>query len=249
MEGLASGRVAPGQPIGPSDTPLVQIRHLSKSYRRGSQSVPVLTDVNLTITSGDFVAMMGPSGSGKTTLLNLIAGIDKPDGGELLVGGQDITRLGETDLAGWRARTVGFVFQFYNLMPVLTSLENVELPLLLTGLSRRQRRSRAELMLELVGLSDRLEHFPNELSGGQQQRVAIARALVTDPVLIIADEPTGDLDRVSAADILNLLDRLNVELGKTIAMVTHDPRAAEAAHHLIYLDKGQLTDTSPFGGA
>jgi putative ABC transport system ATP-binding protein len=231
-----------------ASVPLVQIRHLSKSYRRGSQRVPVLTDVNLSIASGDFVAMMGPSGSGKTTLLNLIAGIDKPDGGQLLVAAQDITQLGETELAHWRARTVGFVFQFYNLMPVLTALENVELPLLLTGLSRKQRRSRAELMLELVGLSDRLEHYPNELSGGQQQRVAIARALVTDPVLIIADEPTGDLDRASAAEILRLLDRLNVELHKTIAMVTHDPRAAEAAHHLIYLDKGQLTDTSAFGG-
>jgi putative ABC transport system ATP-binding protein len=228
--------------------PLVQIRGLSKSYRRGSQRLPVLTDINLSIASGDFVAMMGPSGSGKTTLLNLIAGIDKPDGGELVVAGQDITRLGETELAAWRARTVGFVFQFYNLMPVLTALENVELPLLLTGLSRTQRRARAEMMLELVGLADRLEHTPNQLSGGQQQRVAIARALVTDPLLIIADEPTGDLDRASAADILRLLDRLNVELGKTIAMVTHDPRAAEAAHHLIYLDKGQLTDTSPFSG-
>ena len=228
-----------------SSTPLVQIRHLSKSYRRGSQRVPVLTDINLSIASGDFVAMMGPSGSGKTTLLNLIAGIDKPDGGELLVAGEDITRLGETELAAWRARTIGFVFQFYNLMPVLTALENVELPLLLTGLSRAQRRTRAELMLELVGLADRMEHNPNELSGGQQQRVAIARALVTDPILIIADEPTGDLDRASAAEILKLLDRLNIELGKTIAMVTHDPRAAEVAHHLIYLDKGQLTDTSP----
>ncbi len=224
--------------------PLVQIRHLSKSYRRGSQRIPVLSDVNLSIASGDFVAMMGPSGSGKTTLLNLIAGIDKPDGGELRVAGLDITLLAETELAAWRARTVGFVFQFYNLMPVVTALENVELPLLLTGLSRAQRRARASLMLELVGLADRLEHYPNQLSGGQQQRVAIARALVTDPLLIIADEPTGDLDRASAADILRLLDRLNVELGKTIAMVTHDPRAAEAAHHLIYLDKGQLTDTS-----
>ena len=228
--------------------PLVQIRHLSKSYRRGSQRVPVLTDVNLTIAAGDFVAMMGPSGSGKTTLLNLIAGIDKPDGGELLVAGEDITRLGETELAAWRARTIGFVFQFYNLMPVLTAQENVELPLLLTGLSWAQRRNRAELMLELVGLADRLEHYPNELSGGQQQRVAIARALVTDPIVIIADEPTGDLDRASAAEILKLLDRLNIELGKTIAMVTHDPRAAEVAHHLIYLDKGQLTDTSPSAG-
>jgi len=241
---MASSRAA-GRGAG---VPLVQIRHLSKSYRRGAQRVPVLTDVNLTIAAGDFVAMMGPSGSGKTTLLNLIAGIDKPDGGELLVAGEDITRLGETELAAWRARTVGFVFQFYNLMPVLTALENVELPLLLTGLSRRQRRSRAELVLDLVGLSDRLDHHPNELSGGQQQRVAIARALVTDPEVIIADEPTGDLDRASAAEILKLLDRLNVELCKTIAMVTHDPRAADAAHHLIYLDKGQLTDTSPFSG-
>ncbi len=204
-----------------------------------------IIDVNLSIGTGDFVALMGPSGSGKTTLLNLIAGIDKPDGGQLRVAGEDITRLGESELAAWRARTVGFVFQFYNLMPVLTAFENVELPLLLTHLSRAQRRARAELMLELVGLSDRIEHYPNELSGGQQQRVAIARALVTDPLLIIADEPTGDLDRASAADILKLLDRLNIELGKTIAMVTHDPRAAEAARHLIYLDKGQLTDTAP----
>jgi putative ABC transport system ATP-binding protein len=248
VEPLAGATAVPRSEGHRAGSPLVQIRHLSKSYRRGSQRVAVLTDVNLSIASGDFVAMMGPSGSGKTTLLNLIAGIDKPDGGELLVAGEDITRLGETALADWRARTVGFVFQFYNLMPVLTALENVELPLLLTGLSSRQRRSRAELMLDLVGLSDRLEHYPNELSGGQQQRVAIARALVTDPVLIIADEPTGDLDRASAAEILKLLDRLNVELGKTIAMVTHDPRAAEAAHHLIYLDKGQLTDTSPFTG-
>jgi putative ABC transport system ATP-binding protein len=240
---VAAAAIRPGRL--PTGAPLVQISHLSKSYRRGSQRVAVLTDVNLSIARGDFVALMGPSGSGKTTLLNLIAGIDKPDGGELRVGGQDITRLGETDLAAWRARTVGFVFQFYNLMPVLTALENVELPLLLTGLSRTQRRARACLMLDLVGLSDRLPHYPNELSGGQQQRVAIARALVTDPVLIIADEPTGDLDRVSAAEILKLLDRLNLELGKTIVMVTHDPRAAEAAHHLIYLDKGQLTDTSP----
>jgi putative ABC transport system ATP-binding protein len=244
-ESVGETLAAAGAGGRPQRHPLVQIRHLSKSYRRGSQRVPVLTDVNLSIAAGDFVAMMGPSGSGKTTLLNLIAGIDKPDGGELLVAGEDITRLGETELAAWRARTVGFVFQFYNLMPVLTAQENVELPLLLTGLSRTQRRSRAELMLELVGLADRLEHYPNELSGGQQQRVAIARALVTDPIVIIADEPTGDLDRASAAEILKLLDRLNIELGKTIAMVTHDPRAAEVAHHLIYLDKGQLTDTSP----
>jgi putative ABC transport system ATP-binding protein len=222
----------------------VQIEHLSKSYIRGEQVVPVLTDINLTIREGDFVALMGPSGSGKSTLLNLVAGIDKPDAGRLAVAGEDITQLDEAALADWRARTVGFVFQFYNLMPVLTAFENVELPLQLTNLSRRERRERVDLLLGLVGLTERSKHYPNELSGGQQQRVAIARALVTDPLLIIADEPTGDLDRVSAAEILKLLDRLNLELGKTIVMVTHDPRAAEAAHHLIYLDKGQLTDTA-----
>ena len=226
---------------------LVEIEHLSKSYVRGGQVLPVLTDITLVICEGDFVAMMGPSGSGKSTLLNLVAGIDKPDAGRLSVAGEDITRLGETELAEWRARTVGFIFQFYNLMPVLTAFENVELPLQLTELSRAERRERVELLLGMVGLTDRMRHYPNELSGGQQQRVAIARALVTDPLLVIADEPTGDLDRQSAADILSLLDRLNSELGKTIVMVTHDPRAAGAAHHLIYLDKGQLTDTAPFG--
>ncbi|HJW51316.1 MAG TPA: ABC transporter ATP-binding protein [Burkholderiaceae bacterium] len=226
---------------------LVEIEHLSKSYVRGGQVLPVLTDITLVIREGDFVAMMGPSGSGKSTLLNLVAGIDKPDAGRLAVAGEDITRLGETELAEWRARTVGFIFQFYNLMPVLTAFENVELPLQLTELSRAERRERVELLLGMVGLTDRMQHYPNELSGGQQQRVAIARALVTDPLLVIADEPTGDLDRQSAADILSLLDRLNSELGKTIVMVTHDPRAAGAAHHLIYLDKGQLTDTAPFG--
>jgi putative ABC transport system ATP-binding protein len=192
---------------------------------------------------------MGPSGSGKSTLLNLVAGIDKPDGGAIRVAGADITQLSEGELAGWRAANVGFIFQFYNLMPVLNAFENVELPLLLTDLSRGERRARVAMTLSLVGLADRMDHKPNELSGGQQQRVAIARALVSDPLLVIADEPTGDLDRQSAADILGLLDRLNTELGKTIVMVTHDPRAAEAAHHLIYLDKGQLTDTSPFAGA
>jgi putative ABC transport system ATP-binding protein len=230
----------------PPERPLlVAIEGLSKSYVRGDQVVPVLTDINLTIREGDFVALMGPSGSGKSTLLNLIAGIDRPDAGRLQIAGEDITRLSESELADWRARTVGFVFQFYNLMPVLTAFENVELPLQLTELTRAERRERVELLLDMVGLADRMKHYPNELSGGQQQRVAIARALVTDPRLVIADEPTGDLDRQSAADILKLLDRLNVELGKSIVMVTHDPRAAEAAHHLIYLDKGQLTDTAP----
>src|SRR5258706_11505248 len=229
-----------------ADRPLVSITHLSKSYRRGEQIVEVLRDITLAIPEGDFIALMGPSGSGKSTLLNLIAGIDKPDAGELLVGGEDITRLSESDLADWRASNVGFVFQFYNLMPGLNAFENVELPLLLTSLGKRERRERVETALALVGLSDRMDHRPNELSGGQQQRVAIARAVVSDSRLLIADEPTGDLDRKSAADILKLLRRLNEELAKTIVMVTHDPRAAEAAKHQIYLDKGQLTDTSPF---
>jgi putative ABC transport system ATP-binding protein len=246
MRNDPAGTPMAAPPAAPAEA-LVQIRHVTKSYRRGEQVVPVLTDINLVVRRGDFVAMMGPSGSGKSTLLNLIAGIDRPDGGELLVAGEDITTLGESDLAAWRAATVGFIFQFYNLMPVLDAFENVELPLLLTDLSRGERRKRVETVLSLVGLADRMEHYPNELSGGQQQRVAIARAVVSDPLLIIADEPTGDLDRTSAAEILGLLDRLNVELGKTICMVTHDPRAAKAAHHLIYLDKGQLTDTSPFG--
>ena len=225
---------------------LIEIRNVAKGYMRGEQIVPVLTDINLDIGRGDFVALMGPSGSGKSTLLNLVAGIDKPDAGAISIAGEDITQFSEADLAAWRAASIGFIFQFYNLMPVLTAFENVELPLLLTGLSRRERQRRAETVLALVGLADRMDHRPNELSGGQQQRVAIARAVVSDPLLLIADEPTGDLDRSSAAEILALLERLNVELGKTIVMVTHDPRAAEAAHHLIYLDKGQLTDTSPF---
>jgi putative ABC transport system ATP-binding protein len=220
--------------------PLVEIRHLSKSYRRGGQVVPVLSDITIDIEAGDFTALMGPSGSGKTTLLNLIAGIDKPDSGTLKVGGIDIASLGEAELADWRAANVGFIFQFYNLMPVLTAFENVELPLMLTGLTRAERRERVELTLAVVGLGDRMSHYPNELSGGQQQRVAIARAVVADPTLIVADEPTGDLDRVSAADILAMMQRLNRELGKTIIMVTHDANAAKAAKAMVHLEKGEL---------
>ena len=219
---------------------MVEIRHLAKSYTRGGQVVPVLDDITLDIHRGDFTALMGPSGSGKTTLLNLIAGIDKPDRGSLRVGGVDIAALGEAELADWRAANVGFIFQFYNLMPVLTAYENVELPLMLTALSRAERRERVELTLSVVGLADRMKHYPNELSGGQQQRVAIARAVVADPALIVADEPTGDLDRVSAAEILAMLQRLNSELGKTILMVTHDANAARAARTMVHLEKGEL---------
>jgi len=221
--------------------PLISIRHVFKSYRRGGQTVPVLHDVSFDVARGDFLGLMGPSGSGKSTLLNLIAGIDKPDTGAVLVDGVDITQLGESELADWRAGAVGFIFQFYNLMPVLTAFENVELPLTLTHLPRKLRRLHAEAALALVGLADRMEHYPSELSGGQQQRVAIARAIITDPKLIVADEPTGDLDRQSAEDVLALMDRLNVELGKTILMVTHDRRAADRAHAIMYLDKGELS--------
>ena len=222
--------------------PAVAIRHLTKSYRRGGQVVSVLEDISFDIDAGDFVALMGPSGSGKSTLLNLIAGIDRPDSGELRVADVDIMQLDEAGLADWRARNVGFIFQFYNLMPVLTALENVELPLLLTGLAARDRRERVEVALSMVGLADRMTHYPSELSGGQQQRVAIARAIITDPNILVADEPTGDLDRASADDILALMDRLNNELGKTIIMVTHDPHAAARAHHIRHLEKGVLTD-------
>ncbi|GAB3445462.1 ABC transporter ATP-binding protein [Massilia solisilvae] len=219
---------------------LVEIEHLAKSYRRGRQVVPVLTDITLSVAAGDFTALMGPSGSGKSTLLNLIAGIDKPDRGILRVAGLDITALSEPELADWRAAHIGFIFQFYNLMPVLSAFENVELPLLLTNLSRRERRERAEMTLQMVGLADRMDHLPGELSGGQQQRVAIARAIVTDPVLIAADEPTGDLDRASASEVLDLMQRLNRELGKTIIMVTHDAHAAQQARTVIHLEKGEL---------
>jgi putative ABC transport system ATP-binding protein len=224
-------------------TPIVEITNLSKSYRRGSQVIPVLQDINFDIAAGEFLALMGPSGSGKSTLLNLIAGIDKADTGNIRVGGIDITTLSESELAEWRGANVGFIFQFYNLMPVLTAYENVELPLLLTSLSRKERREHVEMVLEVVGLSDRMDHNPSELSGGQQQRVAIARAIVTDSAILVADEPTGDLDRVSAEDILSLMDRLVREFGKTIIMVTHDPRAAEKAHIIRHLEKGILTNS------
>jgi putative ABC transport system ATP-binding protein len=218
--------------------PIVLVEDIYKSYRRGAQEISVLRGINLTIAKGNFVALMGPSGSGKTTLLNLIAGIDRPNEGRLFVAGTDITRLGEVDLARWRAHHIGFVFQFYNLLPVLSGLENVELPLLLRDLTRKQRREHAILALELVGLQDRMHHYPRELSGGQQQRVAIARAIVTDPTLIVADEPTGDLDKTSAAEVLGLMEQLNREFGKTIIMVTHDPKAAERARDIRHLDKG-----------
>jgi putative ABC transport system ATP-binding protein len=232
----------PSGPAPDRGEPLVAIRRLTKYYVRGDQIIPVLVDINLDVYAGDYVALMGPSGSGKSTLLNLIAGIDKPSSGEIRVAGVDIVQLDDTALAGWRAAHVGFIFQFYNLMPVLTAFDNVELPLLLTGLSRRDRRERVETALALVGLADRMEHYPNELSGGQQQRVAIARALISDPTIIVADEPTGDLDRTTAEEILGLLDRLNRDIGKTIVMVTHDPKAAEKAHRLIHLEKGVLAD-------
>jgi len=219
---------------------LIRISHLSKSYRRGDQEIPVLLDIELEVQRGDFVALMGPSGSGKSTLLNLIAGIDHPTSGRIEIGGIDIATLGESRLADWRAANVGFIFQFYNLMPVLTALENVELPLLLSDLGARQRRAHAEAALAMVRLEDRMDHYPNELSGGQQQRVAIARALVSDPAMIVADEPTGDLDRHTGEEVLSLLDELNRSLGKTIVMVTHDPKAAARAHRLIHLEKGVL---------
>ena len=220
--------------------PIVQIRGLSKAYRRDSMQIPVLRDITLEVPEGEFLGLMGPSGSGKTTLLNLIAGIDRPDAGTVTVAGTDVTKLSESELARWRATHIGFVFQFYNLIPVLTAFENVELPLLLTSLSKSDRKKHVETALALVGLADRMHHYPRQLSGGQEQRVAIARAIGTDPTILVADEPTGDLDRKSAEEVLTLLERLNKEFKKTIVMVTHDPHAAERAHLVRQLDKGEL---------
>ena len=218
----------------------VRIDNVKKTYTRGTEEILVLNGLTLEVANGEFVALMGPSGSGKTTLLNLVAGIDKPTSGRVLVGPTEVSALGEADLARWRSRNVGFIFQFYNLIPVLTAVENVELPLLLTNLSRRERRDRALTALRVVGLADRSKHYPRQLSGGQEQRVAIARAIVTDPGVLVADEPTGDLDARSAEEILDLMDALNTDFGKTIVMVTHDPRAAKRAHAEHHLEKGVL---------
>jgi putative ABC transport system ATP-binding protein len=221
---------------------MVEVRNVSKTYTRGKQQVPVLNGLSLSIAQGEFVALMGPSGSGKTTLLNLIGGLDQPSGGEIVVGGTRIDQLSSGELARWRAANVGFVFQFYNLMPVLTAQRNVELPLLLTNLPAAKRRQNAETALKLVGLADRAGHKPKELSGGQEQRVAIARAIVSDPKILVCDEPTGDLDRKTADEILTLLQTLNRDFGKTIVMVTHDPKAAEFAKYTLHLDKGLLAE-------
>ncbi len=219
----------------------VEVREVHKQYQRDKQVITVLDGLSLTIEEGEFVALMGPSGSGKTTLLNLIGGIDSPTSGDISVAGTNIARLGGAELARWRSNTIGYIFQLYNLMPVLTALQNVELPLLLHKMSGAERRKRATFALELVGLGDRLGHYPRQLSGGQEQRVAIARALVSDPKVLLADEPTGDLDRKSGEEVLQLLERLNTEFKKTIVMVTHDPHAAERAHRMVHLDKGVLS--------
>ena len=224
---------------------IVAVRNVNKAYLRGSHIIPVLREIHFDIREGEFLALMGPSGSGKSTLLNLIAGIDKVDSGSIVIGGVDITALDETELARWRATHVGFVFQFYNLIPVLTAFENVELPLQLTGLSRAERREHVEMALRVVNLAHRMDHYPAQLSGGEQQRVAIARAVVTDPTILVADEPTGDLDRASAKEIMSLMCRLNRESGMTIIMVTHDPKAAEAAQVIRHLDKGYLNHAHP----
>ena len=220
---------------------LVEIKDLTKGYHRDSQRIPVLEGVDLSVERGEFLVLMGPSGSGKTTLLNVLAGLDSPEAGSVTVDGEEITRMSARRLAAWRARHVGFVFQFYNLLPVLSAHQNVELPLLLTDLSKKERREHVRTALEVVGLGDRADHFPGQLSGGQQQRVGIARAIVSDPTMILADEPTGDLDAKSAEEILTLLERLNQEFAKTVIMVTHDARAAERAKVVMHLDKGVLT--------
>jgi putative ABC transport system ATP-binding protein len=222
---------------------LIELREVTKSYRRDQNEIVVLSGVTIAIDQGDFLALMGPSGSGKSTLLNLLAGIDRPSRGAITVAGTDISGLGERALASWRARHIGFIFQLYNLIPVLTAYENVELPLLLTSLTKKQRRDHVMTALGIVGLSDREKHYPRQLSGGQEQRVAIARAIVTDPTLLLADEPTGDLDAKSASEILLLLQRLNRDYQKTIVMVTHDPHAAERASHVLHLEKGSLVET------
>jgi putative ABC transport system ATP-binding protein len=222
--------------------PLIEMRGITKSYRKGDNHITPLADLDLSLEAGEFVALMGPSGSGKTTLLNLIAGIDRPSAGEVLVSGVNIARLSRSRLAKWRAQNVGYIFQLYHLIPVLTAYENVELPLLLHPLSRRERQQRVNLALEAVGLLDRHDHYPRQLSGGQEQRVAIARAIVADPTIVVADEPTGDLDAIAADAILSLLARLNRELGKTFIMVTHDPNAAAVAHRIIHLEKGMIAD-------
>ena len=230
-------------------TGLIRVRNLDKKYRRGSEDIHVLQGLNLDVEVGDFVAFMGPSGSGKTTLLNLLGGLDVPTSGSVSVAGDEITAMSGGKLAAWRARHVGFIFQMYNLIPVLTAFQNVELPLLLTKLSKAQRRKHVETALALVGLSDRMKHYPRQLSGGQEQRVAIARAIVTDPTFLLADEPTGDLDRKSAGEIMELIDRLVHEHGKTVLMVTHDPRAADRAHAVLHLDKGALVEGQDGGAA
>ncbi len=219
---------------------IIKVIDVNKSYWRDSIEIPVLNNISLDINEGEFLALMGPSGSGKTTLLNLISGIDKPSNGRIIINGVDIAGLGKSGLAKWRANNIGFVFQFYNLIPVLTAYENVELPLLLTKLSKAERKKHVETALNIVGLSDRVDHYPKQLSGGQEQRVAIARAIVTDPIILVADEPTGDLDKNSADEILTLMERLNKEFNKTIIMVTHDPHAASKAHIIRHLEKGDL---------
>jgi len=229
-------------------TDLITIDHVTKVYRRGVEEIVVLKDLDLRVPDGEYLALMGPSGSGKTTLLNLIAGIDTPTDGSIRVGGQEISKLSQTDLARWRAQTVGFIFQLYNLIPVLTAFENVELPLLLTHLSKKERREHVRTALSIVGLADRMDHYPRQLSGGQEQRVAIARAIVTAPRLIVADEPTGDLDAKSGEEILTLMNRLNKEFGKTIVMVTHDPKAAAHAHRMVHLEKGVLVEQTSGSG-